>query len=233
MDISIFRRLVVLASLLPASIAGAEENGAHPWKDGFTARLEALALLQTLNADLLSNDSATLTLERWCASHDLANPPRIVAERVHGSDKTPTTEQRQLLAVDATEPINYRRVRLSCGSDVLSEADNWYVPSRLTPEMNRSLDTSDTPFGRVVLPLNFRRRTISAKLLWSPLPQGWEMGKSLPAADGTATLTIPHSILEHRAVLTLPNGTPFSYVTETYTNEVLAFPQPELKAEHQ
>jgi hypothetical protein len=23
--------------------------------------------------------------------------------------------------------------------------------------------------------LNFRRRTLSAKLLWSPLPQDWEM----------------------------------------------------------
>jgi hypothetical protein len=29
--------------------------------------------------------------------------------------------------------------------------------------------------------------------------------------------------LEHRAVLTLPDGTPFSEVVETYTDKVLAF----------
>jgi hypothetical protein len=35
-------------------------------------------------------------------------------------------------------------------------------------------------------------------------------------------------VLEHRAVLTLADGTPFSAVVETYTGEVLAFPQPRL-----
>jgi len=70
------------------------------------------------------------------------------------------------------------------------------------------------------------RRTLSAKLLWSPLPQGWDMGVAPPEVRG-ATLTIPHEVLEHRAVLTLPDGTPFSEVVETYTSDVLAFPQPQ------
>ena len=196
------------------------------WQESFTARLEALALLETLNAELLSHDSATLTLDRWCAAHRLASPARIVAERVAGEEQAPTDEQRQLLDVSATEPIRYRRVRLICGDHVLSEADNWYVPARLTPEMNRLLDTTDTAFGRAVQALDFRRRTLSAKLLWSPLPQGWEMGAPLPKRTG-ATLTIPHAVLEHRAVLALPDGTPFSEVVETYTCEVLAFPEPQ------
>jgi chorismate-pyruvate lyase len=119
-----------------------------PWHESFTARLEALALLQTLNAELLSHDSATLTLDRWCAAHRLASPARIVAERVAGAEQAATDEQRQLLGVSATEPVRYRRVRLTCGDHVLSEADNWYVPARLTPEMNRLLDTTDTAFGR-------------------------------------------------------------------------------------
>ena len=51
------------------------------------------------------------------------------------------------------------------------------------------------------------------------------MGAPLPERRGT-TLTIPKAVLEHRAVLTLPNGTPFSEVVETYTSEVLAFPEP-------
>jgi hypothetical protein len=35
---------------------------------------------------------------------------------------------------------------------------------------------------------------------------------------------MPAKLLEHRAVLTLPDGTPFSEVVETYTDKVLAFP---------
>jgi hypothetical protein len=178
-----------------------------------------------LNVELLSHDSATLTLDHWCADHRLASPARIVAEPVDGAYQVPMDEQRQLLGVSATEPVRYRRVRLICGSRVLSEADNWYVPARLTPEMNRVLDTTDTAFGRAVQALEFRRRTLSAKLVWSPLPQDWEMGAPLPERR-EATLTIPHQVLEHRAVLTLPDGTPFSVVVETYTGEVLAFPEP-------
>jgi hypothetical protein len=195
--------------------------------DTFLARVEALALLQTLNADLLSHDSATLTLERWCAAHALAVPPRIVAERVTGSDLPPTPEQRADLGVAPTETVRHRRVRLRCGAVVLSEADNWYVPSRLTPTMNAQLDGSDAPFGKVVQALHFRRHTLSSTLLWSPLPEGWEMNPAAArAGDGAAPLRIPEHLLQHKAVLLLTDGTPFSEVVETYTGNVLAFPIP-------
>jgi chorismate-pyruvate lyase len=220
--------LVIAASLALILLArAADVDGSPPWQDSFTARLEALALLQTLNADLLSHDSATLTLDRWCGTHRMASPARIVAQRVHDAEQAPTAEQRRLLDVGATEPVRFRRVRLTCGGRVLSEADNWYVPARLTPDMNRVLDTTDTAFGRAVQALDFRRRTLSAKLLWWPLPQDWDTGAPLPEVPG-ATLTIPHDVLEHRAVLTLPDGTPFSQVVETYTSEVFAFPEPRL-----
>ena len=39
-------------------------------------------------------------------------------------------------------------------------------------------------------------------------------------------LAVPDHVLEHRAVLSLPDGEPFSEVVETYTGEVLAFPPP-------
>jgi chorismate-pyruvate lyase len=226
MHLDALKLLVAITILLFPRVATAEEGNRPAWHEAFTSRLEALALLETLNADLLSHDSATLTLDRWCGDHRLASAAHIIAELVHGADKTPTAEQRQLLGVTASEPVRYRRVRLSCGEHVLSEADNWYVPSRLTPDMNKLLDTTDTAFGRAVHALNFHRRTLSAKLLWSPLPENWEMGASLPAQHDAA-LEIPHAVLEHRAVLTLPNGTPFSQVVETYTAEVLAFPEPQ------
>jgi chorismate-pyruvate lyase len=229
MNVDPGRALATLFALLlcasPTCAEHAPAARARDWPESFVARLEALALLQTLNAELLSHDSATLTLERWCDSHRLASPPRLVAERVPGIDKPPTAEQRRELAVTSTQPVRYRRVRLLCGAMVLSEAENWYVPARLTPEMNRLLDTTDTPFGRAVQALHFQRHTISAKLLWQPLPEGWEMSP-VAASVGAGELILPRGVLEHRAMLALPDGTPFSEVVETYTGNVLAFAPP-------
>jgi chorismate-pyruvate lyase len=196
------------------------------WPNDFTARLEALALLQSLNAELLSHDSATLTLDRWCDAHHLASPAKVVAVRDREASKPASAELRKALGAGDTEPIRYRRVQLMCGRHVLSEADNWYVPARLTAEMNHQLDTSDVAFGRAVQALHFQRRTLSARLLWSPLPDGWEMTAGALPDAGAKALAIPHAVLEHRAVLTLPDGTPFSEVVETYTEQVLAFPPP-------
>jgi len=195
------------------------------WPDTFVARVEAVALLQTLNADLLSHDSATLTLEHWCDVHRLASPARIVAVRVPDSEKPVSLEQRRELSVTPAEPIRYRRVRLLCGTVMLSEADNWYVPSRLTIDMNKLLDSTDVPFGRVVRALHFQRRTLSSTLLWAPLPEGWEMNPIHPS-DASAVLTIPSELLQHRALLILPDGTPFSEVVETYMAGILAFHVP-------
>ncbi len=215
--------------LLMSAVCADDSAGvrARTWPGSFVARVEALALLQTLNADLLSHDSATTTLERWCADHRLASPPRIVAARMNGADTPPSPEQRRELGVGPAEAVRHRRVRLHCGAMVLSEADNWYVPGRLTPEMNRLLDSTDTPFGKVVQALHFRRHTLSSRLLWSPLPEGWEMNSTQASGGAPPDLAIPAQVLEHRAVLILPDGTPLSEVVETYTANVLAFPAPD------
>jgi hypothetical protein len=218
------RRLAAAFILLVTTgVASAAEPS--PWPGSFVGRLEALALVESLNADLLAHDSATLTIERWCADHRLADPARIVAERVSGADKPASAEVRKALDVRPEEPLGYRRVRLKCGDRVLSEADNWYVPARLTPEMNHVLETTDTPFGKAVAALHFRRHTLSADLLWRPLPKGWELDAT-PAPQEAGALAIPDHVLEHRAVLSTPDGEPFSEVVETYTGEVLAFPPP-------
>ena len=210
------------SSLLCAPLLLAGCCVSPPRDDAYVARLQALALLQTLNADLLSHDSATQTLERWCADHRLADSARIIARRL--PDAKPIPEQlRARLGIDANEPIAYRHVQLVCGEHVLSEADNWYVPGRLSAEMNRQLDSTDEPFGKVVKSLGFQRRTISAEVLWQPLADGWEMRRTEPAMQRRH---IPRDVLRHQAVLYSATQTPFSAVVETYTSENIEFAIP-------
>jgi chorismate-pyruvate lyase len=214
---------------LLAWVARSADAAPPVWPDTPLVRRMLQAQLQTLNAQLLSHDSATLTLEHWCGSHHWADPPTVIALRVQGVDKPVSDEQRQLLHVGMQEIVRYRRVQLTCGGVVLSVADNWYVPGRLTPQMNAQLDGSDTPFGKVVSSLHFQRHTLSATLLWQPWPEGPE-GPEGPARsdsrqqappDAVLPLKVPDAVLEHRAVLTLTDGTPFSEVIETYAGNVL------------
>ncbi|MGZ2433948.1 hypothetical protein ACVITL_004543 [Rhizobium pisi] len=222
-------RIAALAAtviVLGTQIAIAQEPSiGSQWLNSPASRVEALAVLQTLNANLLSNASATLTLDRWCAAHKLApESSKIVAQRVGGQDKPADEHIRELLTVGPGELIAYRRVRLVCGDRVLSEADNWYVPAKLTAEMNQALKTSDIAFGRAVQALNFTRTNLSATLLWSPLSEGWDMDGL--TAHETSSLSLPPFLLEHRAVLKLRDGTPFSALVESYTDKVLDFPVP-------
>lgn len=158
------------------------------------------AALARLKADLLSNASATQVLTRWCGDLHLASPAVIRAMRDHATDKPATPEIRTLLSAAGDEPIRYRRVKLMCGTHILSEADNWYRPSQLTAAMNKRLDETDTPFGTVVRPLGFSRRTLDA------------------SAHGDA-----QTVLRIRAVL-LAGAVPFSLVVENYRADLIAAP---------
>lgn len=212
------------AALLLATSPAANAE-APAWPDNYITRLQAQALLQSLNASILASTSATLSLEAWCASHALAREPKVVARLLRGADQPATPELRARLAVAPDAPLKYRRVQLYCGEHLLSEADNWYVPARLTPAMNRMLDETDTPFGKAVLPLAPYRRTIGAKTLWSPLPEHWASKPVAVAASG-AVLAIPDALLEHRAVLYTHEHVPIAEVRETYQRGLLHFPPP-------
>lgn len=223
------RRLITVfsTSLLGAITALAAHAQAAPaWPDTYVARLQTQALIQTLNAEILGSDSATLSLEKWCRDHKLAAEPKLTATLIRDVDKTPSLEQRMRLQVGPEEQIKYRRVHLACGELVLSEADNWYVPGRLTVEMNRLLETTDIPFGRAVRGLEPFRHTYASTVLWSPLPPHWEMEKRRPAATRKGRLAIPDALFEHRAVVFGRDLRPISEVVETYQRGLLAFPPP-------
>jgi chorismate-pyruvate lyase len=210
---------------LTVTIAACAQD-APPWPDTYVARLEALALVQTINGEVLASRSATLTLEQWCRDHRLAAAPTIVADVVRDVAKPATPELKQRLQVSPQEDVKYRRVRLRCGSRVLSVADNWYVPGRLTAEMNRLLETTDAPFGKVVQPLQPSRQTSLVRVLGSPLPDGWERASTPTPPATTGTLAIPDALFEHQAILYTWEHKPFSEVHETYQRQLLAFPAP-------
>ncbi|MDP3549620.1 MAG: hypothetical protein Q8R81_04405 [Novosphingobium sp.] len=147
---------------------------------------------------LAANDSATTALGQWCKAQAIATPPTIRALANRAAQAPASTEIRAALGVGAHEAVGYRHVQLVCGDTVMSVAHNWYVPGRLTPEMNRTLETSDTPFGKVVSPLGFRRERLSE-----------QRGAMAECPQGT--------VLSHRAVLKLSDGRAISVVVECYT----------------
>jgi hypothetical protein len=198
------------------------------WPDTPLTRLEALALIQTLNAEILASRSATSSLEQWCQAHHLAAKPVIVARRIDPLPEPASPAQRAALEVGAHDLLRYRRVELSCGDHVLSIADNWYVPGRLTAGMNRQLEGTQTPFGIVVQPLHPHRETLEVKLLWSPLPEGWESNGAGALAPRGAHLDLPAALFEHRAILYTAQHQPIAEVHEIYQRDLLAFPEPQL-----
>jgi hypothetical protein len=203
--------LLILCLAFGAGVAQARPAGAD-----YVARLRAQALLESLNADLLSHDSATATLQRWCDDRDLAPGQAIVAHRVRGADRAPDEAVLAALRPEPGERVLYRRVELACGPYVLSRADNWYRPARLTPAMNAQLETTETPFGVVVRDLRFTRRTLAVTVFYHPLGDGWRRVRR-PATQIVGDSTIPDVVLQHRAVLADNAGIPFSVVVENYT----------------
>ncbi|MCL2453142.1 MAG: hypothetical protein FWD08_05785 [Alphaproteobacteria bacterium] len=211
-----------------ASTISAEPVVRHtglPWPDTRLARVEILALIETLNARLLGAITATEVLNKWCSDHHLAGDPAVHARRLTGVDKPISPEQRERLKIGPDEPVAYRRVELVCGEHVLVEADNWYVPGRLTPKINTLLTTTDTPFGWAVRELQPWRRNFSVVEFWKPLPDGWELTSPQDEPSGAA-LAIPWQLFQHQAVLYNGADEPFSEVREIYTREVLAFGPP-------
>lgn len=190
--------------LATAPIAAFAADGAPLPAAAAHSQAERGALVADLHRRLLAGQSATATLEAWCAEHGLADKARVRAVRVQGVDHAAPADVRAALQVSADAPLRYRRVQLVCGQRVLSEADNWYVPGLLTAAMNGVLDGSDEPFGRVVGPLGFQRQTLRDETFW---PARHEGGRS--------------TVLEVRALLRDRAGTPFSYVIESYQQQAL------------
>lgn len=223
---TMFPSLIAVASVLLLASGSLTAREVVRWPDDCLARFDAANLLVDLNIELLRSRSATLVLERWCRTHGMASIPRIVAIKTEGSARPPSADQLRRLRVSDSSQVRHRHVELRCGTHVLSRADNWYVPERLSAEMNVQLESTDTPFGKVIAPLQPVRRTIETRTLWSPMPSGWSCNRFESAADATTSLQIPTELFQVRALLLDAGGRPFSEVSEVYQGALLNFPAP-------
>lgn len=169
------------------------------------AHLSSGSAADAFEANLASHASATAALQLWCDQRGIAPGETIAVEFVTGADEAPPADLRAILGVSAEEPLGYRHVRLVCGTVVLSDAHNWFVPARLSAGMNRQLADSRVPFGRVAASLNFTRQPLAAARRGDP---------GCPA-DAIST---------HKARLLLPDGRPIAFVVECYTEANLSVP---------
>jgi chorismate-pyruvate lyase len=165
-----------------------------------------LALLQNLHDEILGSRSATFTLEQWCRDHGVAEPVIVVARSPLLAASVPDSDRLSRLRVAEDSAVRRRRVQLLCGGLVLCEADNWYVPGRLTAEMNHLLETSDIPFGKVVRALAPHRQTFATARFWT----AEHMGQSL---------------FRVQALILGPDHIPLAEVDEVYQRPLLEFPK--------
>lgn len=156
---------------------------------------------------LRESDSATATLIEWIGRS--APGSEVVLHAITMSCATSPSPAGLLTRLDApATDISYRHVRLVYEGRILSDAHNWYVPSRLTPSMVHALATSTTPFGALIEPLCPTRETLASEKLWSP---------------DDASQTLPPRLLHHQALLRSGSGIPICEVSEVYTRNILRF----------
>lgn len=172
--------------------------------------------LTRLQADLLRERSATRVLESWCSHYRLADPATVRAEVLTAATKAPSAETLNRLQVTKAEEVAYRRVALRCGNTTLSEADNWYVPARLTKAMNLRLASSDVPFGKIIAELKPFRVTIAAQPLWSAMSDD-----SVCQVKPTEASVAPEAVLRVQALLYREDLKPFSEVHEVYQRALI------------
>jgi len=146
-----------------------------------------------LGRALQAEPSATKVLQAYCSR--LAPGVAITAIPLPADSLPPPAPFRTHFSLGADEHIRLRHVSLRCGTYVLSDAWNWYVPERLEPAMNKLLDTTTLPFGHVVAALRFHR-------------VGLESERDHLPSD---------VLLRNTAMLTRgTDGLPFSLVVENY-----------------
>jgi Domain of unknown function (DUF1127) len=177
---------------------------------------KAAALVRELSDHLLHASTATAALHAWCAAHGLSAGPITAVKQDPDRHRYADDDVLDELRPARHERIAYRCVRLVRGLVVLSEADNWFIPERLPPEVRSALEATDMPFGAAIARLRPSRRTYFVR--FPELNTASEAG----TVGSPAGLSPSTPILEHKAVVLDQNRQPLSVVSERYCAALLS-----------
>jgi hypothetical protein len=133
---------------VPCAIDGA------PRSAGITPAARKLSQL------ILSSGTATSALLQWCVAHGLGEGPILARRQPVPVAPRPDDDLFDALGLARGETVRHRRVTLHRGEVPLSDCDLWWLPDRLPARILRALNTTDQPFGTVVVPLAPVRRTL-------------------------------------------------------------------------
>lgn len=175
------------------------------------AAAQSVPEISALRDEIGKSASATTVLDRWCVSHHMAPAGAVIAEKIANKTVPVTARLRRMLQLEARDRLQLRHVRLRCNGHILSVARLWYVPSRLPPSMETSLQQTDTPFGRVVAPMHLDRKSAGSSSSW--LPHGGRPAAKKP----------PRVVFSQRALMSRADGLPIAYVVEDYQRGLLEF----------
>jgi hypothetical protein len=160
---------------------------------------DTAALVWALNTRLIVGATATDTLLFWCHEYGLSHGPITVEVRQFFAPAVVPDDVLPVLKLDPGDTIHYRQVQLMRGSLPLAAAENWYVPQRLSADMNDALIATNFPFGSVIAPLRPLRHTLAANLQ--------------PYAE---------VILVHSAAILSQSGTVLAFVKESYFSDLVS-----------
>lgn len=153
--------------------------------------------LQAFSAFVIAQPTVTRALELWRHQHGFGG---LALTAVLLASVAPVTADAALsadLQLLPGERVLRRHVALQQGPARLVIADNFFVPSRLSPVLAETLLTGDVPFGKLIAPLG-----------------GYRIHRS-------AAITTDATSLRHRAVVCLGDGTRVAVVNEQFLPAVL------------
>ncbi len=197
------RQLAVFIRAHPTVTAALER-----WRDlsGLaTAPIEARLMAPTVATEPPSAVAVALrldvTADRRSGPADATAQLRITGPgHVAPQQASPDYAEPEYAGPGATTQgrVLLRRVALACGSVVLVEALNWYVPGRLPPDIAETLQSTNVPFGRAIESLGVSRLDVQSR-----------------SAE-------PGALFAQSAVVADQNGVRLAYVEETFLPSLLA-----------
>ncbi|MCJ8140779.1 hypothetical protein [Falsirhodobacter halotolerans] len=138
-------------------------------------------------AHLAAHPTASAALAAWCRGRLAGDTlvARVIFDVPCGAADVPLTGM-----------LHHRRVALAWGTTCVSEAENWYRPASLPPDLAAAL-AGDRPFGTLIAPLHPQRRVTR-----------------MEPGQGDVFLHV-------EAILSLPGQGDIAFVRERYRRDLL------------